>query len=210
MTEKVEEKNTVRNRFKKLVDLLVIATISSVAVIPYLRYNPEHILVFDDSYITLKFAANFFRYGGITYDGTSLLAGATSPLHIIFIALCGLFLEMETASLAVGIIFFILSSLLVYLWTLAIYNKRIIALLAGLMMATNGWLVYDSLNGLETTTFIFFSLLTFYIYYRYPSKPFYSIPLFLSILTRPEGWFILCALWMFQSIQYMIQRDKRF
>jgi len=175
----------------------------------FLRSNPSHLLVFDDSYITLKFASNVFKYGGITYDGTSFLTGATSPLHIISVALLGLFFRMETASLAVGIIFFTFSSLLVYAWALHMYGEKKIALLAGVMMSTSGWLVFDSLNGLETTTFTFFSLLTFYLFYRYEQRVFYVIPLFCSILTRPEGWFIASALWIWQVIKYSMWHDER-
>jgi len=207
--ENKEKKNISGDRVTTIFALLFIAIISWVSVYYYLKHNPEHLLVFDDSYITLKFASNFFRYGNITYDGNSFFAGATSPLHIIFIALCSLFLDIETASLAVGIIFFILSSFLVYLWILAIYNNKIVALLAGILMSTNGWLIFDALNGLETTTFICFSLLTFYLYYLYEEKPRYVVPLFLSILTRPEGWFIAFALWLWQIIKFSTLRDKQ-
>ena len=195
--------------FKTLPPLFLVALLSCTSSLFYLRSNPDHFLVFDDSYITLKFASNFFKYGGITYDGTQCLTGATSPLHIVFIALAGLFFKMETASLIVGIVFFVFSSLIVYLWTLKIYNDRGIALLAGVLMSTSGWLVFDSLHGLETTTFICFSLLTFYLFYVYENRVFYILPLFLSILTRPEGWFIACALFMWQVIQYIKQRDKK-
>ena len=191
-----------------LFALLLITTIACVSIYYYLKHNPEHLLVFDDSYITLQFASNFFKYGGITYDGTSFLSGATSPLHIIFIALISLFLGIETAPLAVGSIFFILSPLIVYLWTLAIYNNKAVALLAGILTATSGWLIFDSLNGLETTTFIFFSLLTFYLFHICESKPYYVIPLFLSILTRPEGWFIAGALWLWEGMTYLRQKKK--
>ena len=194
---------------KILSPLFLISSLSCGLSIYYLRFNPEHLLMFDDSYITLKFASNFFRYGGITYDGTSYLVGATSPLHIIFVALVGLFLKIETAALVVGIVFFVFSSLLVYLWIFKIYEERKIALLAGVMMSTSGWLIFDSLNGLDTTTFICFSLLTFYLFYVYERRVFYIFPLFLSILARPEGWFIACALWMWQVIQYVDHKDKQ-
>ncbi len=189
--------------------LFLVALLSCAMSLYYLRINPDHLLVFDDSYITLKFASNFFKYKGITYDGISYLTGATSPLHIVFVALVGLFFKLETASLLVGITFFVFSSLLVYLWTLRIYEDRKIALLAGVMMSTSGWLVFDSLNGLETTTFISFSLLTFYLFHVYERRVFYIFPLFLSILTRPEGWFIAGALWMWQAAEYIIRKDAR-
>ncbi len=209
MTEKIVQKKKMLDYLETFWPLFLVALLSCAMSLYYLRINPDHLLVFDDSYITLKFASNFFSYGGITYDGTSYLKGATSPLHIVFIALLGLFLKIETASLVVGIIFFIFSSLLVYLWTLRIYEDRKIALLAGVMMSTSVWLIFDSLNGLETTTFISFSLLTFYLFYVYERRVFYIFPLFLSILTRPEGWFIASALWIWQVIQYVYKKDKQ-
>jgi arabinofuranosyltransferase len=209
MSEEVVQRRRRWYHLKRFWPLFLITLLSCAASLFYLRHNPDHILVFDDSYISLKFASNFFKYNGITYDGTSYLTGATSPLHIILVALVGLYFKLETASLLVGIIFFILSSLLVYLWALEIYKERGIALLAGALISTSGWLVFDSLNGLETTTFIFFSLLTFYIFYIYEHRVLYIIPLFLSILTRPEGWFIACALFLWQVIQYVNHKDKR-
>jgi hypothetical protein len=176
----------------------------------YLRSNPDHLLIFDDSYITLRFASNFLRYKAITYDGSTYLTGATSPLHIILVALFSLFLRPETASLVVGIVFFTLSSLFAYLWTQCIYGgERKVAFLAGVMISTSGFLVYDSLNGLETTMFICFSLLTFYLFYACEHRVYYVFPLLLSVLTRPEGWFIASVLWVWQIVQYSIERDKK-
>ncbi len=209
MSEEVVQRRRGWDHLKMLLPLFLIELLSCMTCLCYMRHNPDHLLVFDDSYITLKFASNFFKYNGITYDGISYLTGATSPLHIILVALVGLFFKLETASLLVGIIFFVFSSLIVYLWTLTIYNDRGIALLAGVLMSTSGWLVFDSLNGLESTTFIFFSLLTFYLFYAYEHKIHYIIPLFLSILTRPEGWFVACALFIWQVIQYVNHKDKR-
>lgn len=202
------QKHQPLHRRTAALHLFLILLISLASVAWFLRSNPEQLLVFDDSYITLRFAENLFRYNGITYDGSSFFSGATSPLHIVSIALLGRFMEMEEASLAIGVIFFVLSCSLVYLWTRALYGSRLTALLAGLLMATSGWLIFDALNGMETTAFIFFSLLTFYLYDRHQGKPLYAIPLFLSVLTRPEGWFIAAALWMWQLIRYYIGRDK--
>lgn len=198
-----------KNHITILISLCFITILACTSALSFLSHNPEHLLVFDDSYITLKFAANFFKYNGITYDGTSYLTGATSPLHIIGVALLGLFFSMETASLAVGIIFFILSSLIVYMWVIQMYGEKKVALLAGVMMATSGLLVFDSLNGLETTTFIFFTLLTFYLHYVYEHKVYYIITLFLSVLARPEGWFLASALWVSQVIDYVIWHNKK-
>ncbi len=205
----MEHKNPPPYLRASALDLSLILIISLLAVGCFLKNNPERLLVFDDSYITLRFAENLFRYKGITYDGTHFLSGATSPLHIVCVTLLGRFMRMEEASLATGIIFFALSSFIVYLWIRQLYNSRRAALLAGLMMATSGWLVFDALNGLETTAFIFFLLLTFYLYDRRQGKPLFAVPLALSILTRPEGWFVGAALWTWQIIRYCRERDAR-
>ena len=194
---------------KALLPLFFIVILSVGMSTYYLRLNPDHILIYDDSYITLKFASNFFKYKGISYDGTSYFFGATSPLHIVCIALLGLFFKIETASLFVGIIFFSLSSILAYLWVLRIYEHRGIALLAGTMMSTNPSLIFDSLSGLETTTFICFALLAFYVHYSFRNKVWYAIPLSLCVLTRPEGWFIASALWSGELVHYSIKKDTR-
>ena len=190
-------------------DLSLIALASLLSIAYFLRSNPDRLLVFDDSYITLRFAENLFRYKGITYDGGAFVSGATSPLHILCIALLGRFMAMADASIATGVIFFVLSSSIVYLWILALYGSRRAALLAGLLTATSGWLVFDALNGMETTAFIFFSLLTFYLYYRCQTGTLYAVPLALSVLTRPEGWFIAGALWLWQLVRYYLDRNKR-
>ncbi len=201
---------------KKILDYLktccpiISISILSLGISSYLlSCNAEYIQVFDDSYISLKFAENFFRYGGITYDGTTFLTGATSPLHILFIVFAGLFVRMEAAPLVVGIVFFWLSSIMVYLFALKITADKKAAILAGLMMATNGWMIFDSLNGLETTTFIFFSLVTFYLFYSFRNRVFYVIPLVLSILIRPEGWFAGCAIGVWLTIQYVKQGNRQ-
>ena len=136
--KKIVQKCKIWDYLKTFFLPLLILLLSCGMSIYYLRLNPDHLLVFDDSYITLRFASNLFKYRGITYDGVSCLAGATSPLHIIFVALAGFFLKLETASLVVGIVFFVFSSILVYLWTLRIYEDRKIVLLAGVMMSTCG------------------------------------------------------------------------
>ncbi len=205
----MEQKDQPLHLRASALDLSLILIISLLAVGCFLKHNPERLLVFDDSYITLRFAENLSRYKGITYDGTHFLSGATSPLHIVCVALLGRFTKLEEASLATGIIFFALSSFIVYLWIRALYNSRRTALLAGMMMATSGWLVFDALSGLETTAFIFFSLLTFYLYDRRQGKPLYAVPLALSILTRPEGWFVGVSIWTWQIIRCCRERDAR-
>ncbi|MBN2066739.1 MAG: hypothetical protein JW771_08050, partial [Candidatus Thermoplasmatota archaeon] len=95
MPEGIVQRGGRRDYLKTLFPLFLIALLSCAASFFFLRSNPDHVLVFDDSYITLKFAANFFKFNGITYDGTSYLTGATSPLHVILVALVGLFFEME-------------------------------------------------------------------------------------------------------------------
>ncbi len=175
----------------------------------FLAANPHRLLVFDDSYITLRFASNFFKHGGITFDGQHYLAGATSPLHIALTAALGLVFDLQSASLLVGILAFCLCAVVVYVWALQVYSNKVVAVTAGLLVASNGWLVVDALNGLETTTFMLWSLLTFYLFSSRERKPYYVVPLVLAIMTRPEGWFVAASLWLWQGAQYLEKKDAR-
>ena len=88
-TDKMVQKERAWSYLKASFPLVLISLLSCGISLYYLKLNPDHLLVFDDSYITLRFASNLFNYRGITYDGVSYLAGATSPLHVIFVALAG-------------------------------------------------------------------------------------------------------------------------
>jgi hypothetical protein len=175
----------------------------------YLRLNPGLFLIFDDSYITLKFAANLLELKAITFNGSDILIGATSPLHILLVALAGLWFKLELASILIGVTAFMGSSILVYLLADEICRDKKTAWLAGILMSTSSWMIFDALNGLETTTFIFLSLLTFYLFKKYRNDFCYIPVLVLCILTRPEGWFVAGSIWICYAFQFGLGRNDQ-
>jgi hypothetical protein len=152
----------------------------------------------DDSYITLEFARNFAWLHRFTYDGIHAAPGATSPLHVLLLALVTrLGLPLEAADATLGVVFFLLAveRTGALAWRLT-QSKRAMLVSAGLT-ALSGYLVYDSLNGLETTLFIF--LVVAWVESLVASAQTQQVSrgavlwLFLAVLTRPE------ALWLAAS-----------
>ena len=78
-----------------------------LAAIYYLHSTGPLQFPFDDSYITLE--RNFAATGRFTYDGVHAVAGATSPLHVLLLALASkLGFGLEAADAALGILFLLL------------------------------------------------------------------------------------------------------
>lgn len=171
----------------------------------YLSKNKELILVYDDSYITLTCARNFFKFKGLTFDGKYYHEGTTSPLHIFLIAFFNLFFNnLPLTDILIGIFSFYLLVFLTYRYFSTIGNKKI-GLLAGWLTATTGWLIFDALSGLETILFIDFLLLTLYFFEK--KNVLFGIFLSLSIYTRPEGIFLGVALFFYLLFQKKKLKD---
>ncbi len=163
----------------------------------------------DDSYITLEFARNFAATGHFTFDGIHPAPGATSPLHVLLLALASrLGIGLEAADAALGVFFFLL--VIERTGTLAwrLTRNRRVVFFSTTVTALSGYLVYDSLNGLETTLFIFLALawVTSIVSFFENRKVMIGMLLwlFLALLTRPE------AVWLAASVgAYLLIRAVR-
>jgi hypothetical protein len=164
---------------------------------------------FDDSYITLEFARNFAATGRFTFDGVHAVPGATSPLHVLLLALTArLGVGLEAADAALGILFFLLVIERTGALAWRLTRSRPAVLLSATVTALSGYLVYDSLNGLETTLFIFLALswVTSVVGFIENRKVTMGtvLWLFLALLTRPE------ATWLAASVgAYVLLRALR-
>ena len=180
-----------------------------LAAIYYLHSTGPLQFPFDDSYITLEFARNFAATGRFTYDGVHAVAGATSPLHVLLLALASkLGFGLETADAALGILFLLLIIERTGALAWRLTRSRPAVIFAATVTAASGFLVYDALNGLETTLFIFLVLawLTSVIACidGRTVKVGMVAWLFLAVLTRPE------ALWLAASAgAYLLLRAIR-
>jgi len=180
-----------------------------LAAIYYLRSAGPLQFPFDDSYITLEFARNFAVTGRFTYDGIHAVPGATSPLHVLLLALAArLGLGLETADVALGILFFLLIIERAGALAWRLTQSRPAVIFAATVTAASGYLVYDALNGLETTLFIFLvlawitSVVAFFDHHTVEVGM--VLWLFLAVLARPE------ALWLAASVgAYLLLRAIR-
>lgn len=202
-----------KNSYAKLLPCLLICIISIVLSLDYLNSRHNEAFPFDDSYISLKLATTILNPKGISSDDYTL-SGATSPLHILLIAISCKVLHwfwsnayIETTALIIGILFHAAACAVFYLLSYEVLKNQWLALGAGVAMAANGCLLFDSLNGLETSQYILLSLLTLYCLIKWGKRIFYAIPLGLTILTRPEGWFLFLAVCLFQIFEYIRDRD---
>ncbi|MCX5895237.1 MAG: hypothetical protein NTZ51_05330, partial [Proteobacteria bacterium] len=153
----------------------------------YLNSRHNEAFPFDDSYISLKLATTILNPKGISSDDYTL-SGATSPLHILLIAISCKVLHwfwsnayIETTALIIGILFHAAACAVFYLLSYEVLKNQWLALGAGVAMAANGCLLFDSLNGLETSQYILLSLLTLYCLIKWGKRIFYAIPLGLTI-----------------------------
>ena len=163
----------------------------------------------DDSYITLEFARNFAATGRFTFDGIHAAPGATSSLHVLLLALASkLGIELEAADATLGILFFLLAIERTGALAWRLTQSRRAVFFSSAVTALSGYLVYDSLNGLETTLFVFLALawVTCIVGFLENHKPKVGMLLwlFLALLARPE------AVWLAAGVgAYLLLRAVR-
>ncbi len=180
-----------RGRTRVALRFLAVG-IGFLASIYYLSSTGPFQFPTDDAYITLEFARNFASTARFTYDGARPAPGATSPLHVFLLALASkLGIGLEAADAALGILFFLLAIERAGSLAWRLTQDRKAEIFSAAVTAVSGYLVYDSLNGLETTLFIFLALawvnsIVGCIENRALTAG-AALWLFLALLTRPEA-----------------------
>jgi hypothetical protein len=184
-----------------------------IAVFYFLWSSRPFQFPFDDTYITLEFARNLAATGRLTFDGTHTAPGATSLLHVLLLALptrLGLPLELVDASL--GILFFILLIERTAALTRYFTQSRVASLYAAMTTALTGYLVFDALNGLETTLFMFLTVACAGSLIRScdQGKGFLrsALWLYLTALTRPEGLWLAVSLMLYVAVLAARRRQE--
>jgi hypothetical protein len=168
----------------------------------------------DDSYITLEFARNFAATGRFTFDRVHAAPGATSPLHVVLLALASrLGFGLESADAVLGILFFLLIIERTGALAWRLTRTRQVALFSATVTAVSGYFIYDSLNGLETTLFVFLALawVTSIVGFIETRKVAIGMILwlFLALLTRPEAAWLAASLGgylVFRAVRVSIER----
>ena len=167
--------------------------------------SPEHLRpIFDDSYISLNFARNIAEHGKLSFDGKEWTTGATSPLHVLIMGiLLKLGVSPFTTSIGVGVVCSGLLAVGVYLLGYAIFRSQLAGILGALAISFTSYTALDAGNGLETSLFMALVAFAAAAYFWSP-KPLFRITcgvlIGLSVLTRPEGAFLIPAVVLYRWI----------
>jgi hypothetical protein len=160
----------------------------------------KNAIVLDDTFIALSIARNIYVGKGYSFNGIELTSGAPPawPLILSFFNFLGTENIIVFSSL-LSSIFFILSGLFLYKILEKFANSKC-ALFAISFFLFNPFLFLISLNGLETSLFIFLIVITFYFYYKYLSRRdsfknilIFSLLLALTMYVREEAFLVLCS-----------------
>ncbi len=168
---------------------------------------------YDDPYITLEFARNLAATGHLTFDGTHIAPGTSTPLHVMLLAaVARLGLPLELADVTLGIVFFIL--LIQRTGAVAMYLTRSweASLYASLATALTGYMLFDALNGMETTLFMLLTITCFESLVKFGnhdgSYVWPTLWLFLTALTRPDGYWFAASLLLYLAVFASCRREK--
>ncbi len=151
-------------------------------------------LPIDDGWIHFRFARNLAEGYGFCFNQGQPIGGSTAPLWTVTLALVyRLTGELLVSSFVVGILFLILSGLLVYEIGLLVSGSQVFALATGLVAVSLGRLTWGALSGMEISLSVFLTLLGVYLYLRDrqppASKSLSSTVVFaLAALARPESY----------------------
>ncbi len=153
-------------------------------------------LPIDDGWIHFRFARNLAEGYGFCFNKGQPIGGSTAPLWTVMLALVyRLTGELMLPSFVVGVLFLILSGLLVYEIGLLLSGSRAWAMAVGLVTVSLGRLTWGALSGMEISLSVFLTLLGIYLYLRDreppASKSLSSTVIFaLAALTRPESYLL--------------------
>ena len=160
----------------------------------FLSVHPYIAFPFDDSYITQVFARNLFIVGGLSFDGVHATPGATSPVHIVLLAIVQRFLPFPLFSaLSLGVLCHCVMVSIYCCLLLRLGCNRWVAMACGLLLGSSGFLLTDALNGLETSLFHALAAAATSLFLtgrRARTDVLLGLVLGLLVGTRPEGAFV--------------------
>ena len=189
--------HVVRIDYAIVFNLLFLAIILSLV---YLFASHGNRFPFDDSYVTLQFARNLLQFGRFTFDGGASSYGLTSPLHVLLIYVVSLTgLRPAWSSLLLGTALLGLAGIYTYYWSKQVLGSRRTAALAGLLLVTSGWMVFDAASGLETLLFIFLLMLALMLFEQ--ESIWFGLPLALLAVTRSDAWFFIAGLVVYSAVR---------
>lgn len=203
-------KTRVPGRLRKIGDFtsawvaqpFLVGVIALVSALIYVWTPATLSPTFDDSFISLTFARNLANHGMMGFDGTSWSTGATSPLHIFIIAnLIKAGLTPINAAISLGVVSTVWLSIATYFLGWAVFKRRDVALLAGILISVTPFVAFDAGNGLETSLFMALVTTTFAVYLLLPTvrgRMATGTLIAIAVLVRPEALAIAPAVMLYR------------
>lgn len=171
------------------------------AVIVRLSFHWYTGFIFDDAYITFRYAENLAAGLGFVYNTGERVLGTTTPLFTLILAsLRSLGLPVVEAALGVSVLASATTAVILLFWAHRLGFGRL-SLLPALGYALFSRLLPTEAGGMETA--VFNLLLTAALYSRYRSRPSVAYALgALALLVRPEGGILLALLFAYDLFVY--------
>ena len=175
----------------------------------------------DDAFISLRYAQNLVNGYGLVFstDGSMPVEGYTNFLWVMLESVFFLFNLSKDQILHVvkisGVLFGCASVITMFFLGRMLTGKKETGYIAALFFASVPFFAFWTVGGLETPAFLFFLLLSLYLFIRErkKQKPHYLSPFaFLALsLTRPEGLFFILFVfgYIFIEIAYFTVYKKK-
>jgi hypothetical protein len=172
--------------------VFISAAILAAALI-YLWPSPVEFPM-DDAYIHFVYAENLAEQGKLFFSFPDEKGLATSSFLWVVLLAAGfkIGLPMHLTAKALGVASLITVAVGVYLLMRSVWTP-FRAGAAALFLSLSGNMLWFSLNGMETTLFLAFGILTI-LSYRAGRWGWFGFLLGLLTLTRPEGLFLIAAI----------------
>lgn len=175
--------------------------------------------IIDDAFIEMAVSQNIALGYGFTYDFVHPTTG--SPfLWTYLMSLCFMLFNQALAvkaSLIFSGFFASLATIVVYVFTLHITRHKTAAWLAFLMATFSGNAFLEAVNGMDTASFTFFTVLAFALYAGVwterltPMKRglVTGVAVALALMTRGDGIFVAGTIGLMQLIQIARASDRK-
>lgn len=193
---------------RMLAAVLILAFVARVliAVVPTVAiertFPVSNSIVLDDALITLKIAKNIHYGVGFSFDNIET-TNASSLIWTYLLSAFG-FLDSWNFILSAMVLcslFFTLSGYFLYKICITIFRKREVGLITVFLYLFNPFFVLISLNGLETSLFLFFLLFSLFYYIsgirtedtKWVKFIFFALLIALTTMTRDDGIYMFIA-----------------
>lgn len=198
--------------------VLVLIIISYHFILKCIELN----FIQDDAYTSFRYAKNFINGNGLVFNKGEQVEGFTNFLWVILLSKLYFFnADLEITSqilstffgLAVIWITYLLSRLFL-IKDNASFIDHSLTLLPPFLVSYSAPMIYWSVSGMETSLFIFLTLLSLYYFFTKESRQkFGKVFIIVSIinsLLRPEGLFFFIIICLYELFSTIINENFKF